>query len=119
MEAAKQTEMCLPFTSLERPEPASLHQFCTFVTRGVGDISRCRVQDNQERTFTRNFSLRSLLHPPFRLSSLVYLGLYSLERLYTTAKSQEPDCFHVLGLYCRFPVALMWILSTQHVDIDV
>lgn len=117
MGAAKQTEMCLPFTRLERSETGE--NLCTFVTRGAGDISRRRVQDNQQRTFTRNFSLRSLLHPPFRLSSSLYLGLYSLERLYTTAKSQEPDCFHVLALYCRFPVALMWILSTQHVDIDV
>lgn len=102
MEAAKQTEMCLPFTSLEPTKSDSIHQFCTFVTRGVGDISRCRVQDNQEPTFTRYFSLRSLLRPPFSLSSLVYLRLYSLESLYTTAKSQEPDCFHVLGFIAGF-----------------
>lgn len=104
MEAAKQTEMCLPFMSLEGSESARLHQFCTFVTRGVGDISRCRVQDNQGRTFTRYFSLCSLLRPPFRLSSLLYLRLYSLESLYTAAKSQEPDCFHVLGFIAGFLV---------------
>lgn len=102
MEAAKQTKMCLPFASLEHSISARLHQICTFVTRGVGDISRCRVQDNQERTITCYFSLGSLLRPPFRLSSLVYLRLYSLERLYTTAKSQEPDCFHVLGFIAGF-----------------
>lgn len=98
----KQTEMCLPFTSLEHSESAILHQFCTFMTRGVGDISRRRFQDNQARTFTRYFSLHNLLRPPFRLSLLVYLRLYSLESLYTTAKSQEPDCFHVLGFIAGF-----------------
>lgn len=102
MEAAKRTEMCLPFTSLERSESVRFRRFCTFMTCGVGDINRRRVQDNQGRTFTGYSSLGSLLCSPPRLSSSVYRGLCWLESPYTTAESQEPDCFHVLGFIAGF-----------------
>lgn len=42
------------------------------------------------------------LYPAFSLSSLLYHGLYSLESPYWAAKSQEPDCFHVLGFIAGF-----------------
>lgn len=91
----------------------------------LGDINSYCIPEKQAPTFTQHFSIFIFLslytpfYSPLKLSSLVYHSLYSLESPYTTAKSQEPDCFHVLGFYCRFPVSLMWILSTQHVDIDV
>lgn len=74
----------------------------------LGDINVYRIQDGQTRTFTQYFSFFMSLRPYtplyslFSLSSLVYHGLYSLESPYTTAKSQEPDCFHVLGFIAGF-----------------
>lgn len=47
-------------------------------------------------------SLRHTLHSMFSLSSLAYDGLYSLESPYTTAKSREPDYFHVSAFIASF-----------------
>lgn len=85
-------------------EKPKIEQVCVFTTPTLGDlISRC-IQDNQTHTFAQYFSLFiSLpLFILFSLSSWVYHGLYSLESPYTTVKSQELDCFHVLGFIAGF-----------------
>lgn len=58
------------------------------------------------------------LYSLFSLSSLVYHSLYSLEPIYY-CKITGAWLFPCVGFYCRFPASLMWILSSQHVNIDV
>lgn len=71
------------------------HYLCAVIST----ISLSQLITNTFKDLSFFYTTLSFL---FSLSSLAYHSLYSLDSPYTTAESQEPDCFHVLGFIAGF-----------------